>query len=47
MELFESCEDACFNEACLLAVIVNCSGNDYIGNINCVQSIWHSTKERF
>ena len=32
---------------CLLAVIVNCSGNDYIWNINCVQRIWNSTKERF
>ena len=47
MELCESCEYAWLNEACLLAVIVNCSGNDYIRNINCVQSIWNSTKEWF
>ena len=47
MELCESCEHACFNEACLLAVIVNCSRDDYIRNINCVQRIWNSTKERF
>ena len=47
MELCESCEHAWFKEACLLAVIVNCSCNDYIRNINCVRRIWNSTKERF
>ena len=45
MGLCESCEHAWLNEACLLAVIVNGSGNDYIRNLNCVQSIWNSTKK--
>ena len=47
MELCESCEHAWLIESCLLAVIVNGSGNDYIRSINCVQSIWNSTKEGF